>query len=103
VGETFHENKIQLQTLFNISSLELDPENSTEFSEPVEDLETLPVPLSMLQPEARNYVAYIPVPLNDDDEEDSDEDDEYYDDDDDEYYEYEEGKTRNVFPSWFLS
>ena len=91
VGETFQENKIQLQTLFNISSLELDPENSTEFLEPDEDLEPLPVPLSMLQPEARNYVAYIPVPLNDDDDEEgSDEDDEYYDDDDDEYYEYEE-------------
>ena len=47
----------------------------------------------MQSPEARNYVAYIPVPINnDDDEEDYEEDeyeeDEYYDEEeyDDEYY-----------------
>ena len=66
--------------------------------------EFLPAPLkyhkrrSMQAPEPRNYVAYIPVPINndDDDEEDYDEDygeDEYYEDDDEEYddeYYYED-------------
>ena len=46
---------------------------------------------SRLSAEARNYVAYIPVPLNDeDDEEETDEDtggSESYYDDEDEYYE----------------
>ena len=45
---------------------------------------------SMQSPEGRNYVAYIPVPINndDDDEEEYDdeyEDDEYYDEEEDEY------------------
>ena len=45
---------------------------------------TLPTPEARigLGPEARNYVAYIPVPLNDDEDEGDDEDDEYYDDED---------------------
>ena len=53
---------------------------------------------SIQSPEARNYVAYIPVPINSDDEEEEDydeeyEDDEYYDEDDEEYedeYYYED-------------
>ena len=61
--------------------------------------ELLPTPLkyhqgdSMPSPEGRNYVAYIPVPINNEDEDDEDEyddeyeDDEYYDDDEDEEYE----------------
>ena len=86
IGETLHDNQLQLQTLFNLSS----PDNYTEFSEPEDELETLPVPSSMLQPEARNYVAYIPVPLNDDEENDSEDEDKEYYDEDDEYYEDEE-------------
>ena len=45
---------------------------------------TLPTPEARigLGPEARNYVAYIPVPLNDDEDEGDYEDDEYYDDED---------------------
>ena len=49
-------------------------------------------------PQARNYVAYIPVPINNDDDEEEDydeeyEDEEYYDEDDEEYdeeYYYED-------------
>lgn len=58
--------------------------------------ETLPTPAAQvgLGQQARNYVAYIPVPINggdDDDDEyyyddDDEEDEEYYDEDDD-YYE----------------
>ena len=50
----------------------------------------------MPSPEGRNYVAYIPVPINNEDEDDEEEyddeyeDDEYYDDDDDEEYEDDE-------------
>ena len=48
--------------------------------------------------EPRNYVAYIPVPINNDDEEEEDydedyEDDEYYEDEEEEYddeYYYED-------------
>ena len=45
----------------------------------------------MTSPEGRNYVAYIPVPINGDDEDDNEEydeeyeDDEYYEEDDEEY------------------
>ena len=63
--------------------------------------ETLPTPLSQIGPQARNYVAYIPVPISDDETEDEDyeydddeykdDDEEYYDDDDDdEYYDDED-------------
>ena len=52
--------------------------------------ESLPTPLPLRDgAQARNYVAYIPVPISDDE----DEDDEYYDDDEendedeDDYYE----------------
>ena len=52
----------------------------------------------MQSPESRNYVAYIPVPINNDDDEDEDyedeyEEDEYYDDEEEEYddeYYYED-------------
>ena len=59
------------------------------------DNEELPKPISQTGPEARNYVAYIPVPINDDEEEDEYYDEtEYYDDeeydDEDEYYEDDE-------------
>ena len=46
--------------------------------------EELPMPLPQSGPDARNYLAYIPVPINDDDkEEDEYYDDVYYDDEDD--------------------
>ena len=51
------------------------------------DNEVLPQSSAQLGPEARNYVAYIPVPINEGEEE---EDDEYYDEDDEYYYEDEE-------------
>ena len=65
-------------------------------------IELLPTPSKYHQgdviqsPEARNYVAYIPVPINNEDEDEDEyeedyEDEEYYDedyeDDEDEYYE----------------
>ena len=54
--------------------------------------EELPVPASQTGPEARNYVAYIPVPINDEEEEDEEYYDEYdeYDEYYEEEYEYEE-------------
>ena len=58
--------------------------------------EDLPVPASQTGPEARNYVAYIPVPINDDEEEEEG-DDEYYDDYEEYYedeYEYEEEEEK---------
>ena len=58
--------------------------------------EELPVPASQTGPEARNYVAYIPVPINDD-EEGEEEEDEYYDEYDEYYeedYEYEEEEEK---------
>ena len=67
-------------------------------------VETLPTPLPQRGPQARNYVAYIPVPISDDENEDDeyydeDEDeydeDEYYDEDEDEYY-YEEEEDETV-------
>ena len=68
-------------------------------------VETLPTPLPQRGPQARNYVAYIPVPISDDENEDDeyydededeyDDDDEYYDDDEDEYY-YEEEEEETV-------
>ena len=59
------------------------------------DYEELPTPLPGRGgsvdggAEARNYVAYIPVPINDEDESvsGSENDEEYYDYDDEEYYE----------------
>ena len=78
---------------FNISQ---NAESGNSFENPAEseNAEKLPIPQQQVGPEARNYVAYIPVPINDD-EEDEEYDDEYYDDDeeyydDDEYYEDEE-------------
>ena len=66
-----------------------DVDNFTD----VKKFEELPTPSPQVGPEARNYVAYIPVPINEGEEEDEyyDDDDEYYDDDDyyeddDEYY-----------------
>ena len=52
----------------------------------------------MQSPEARNYVAYIPVPINNEDDEEEEyedeyEEDEYYDEEDEEYddeYYYED-------------
>ena len=58
-----------------------------------EEAEELPKPAAQTGPEARNYVAYIPVPINDDDEDDEyyyDDDDEYYDEDDEYYYDDED-------------
>ena len=63
--------------------------------------ETLPNPLPQIGPQARNYVAYIPVPISDDEAEDDDyeeydddeykdDDEEYYEDDEDEYYDEED-------------
>merc|ERR1719394_1439952 len=67
-----------------------DAESGNSFENPAEskNAEKLPIPQQQVGPEARNYVAYIPVPINDD-EEDEEYDDEYYDDDE-EYYEDEE-------------
>jgi hypothetical protein len=66
--------------------------------------ETLPVPQPQTGPQLRNYVAYIPVPINDEEEEDEDEeyyedeyedeDEEYYEDDEYEYEEEEEIKPK---------
>ena len=57
--------------------------------------ETLPIPLPQIGPQARNYVAYIPVPISDDEAEDEDyeeydDDDEYRDDDEEYYYDDED-------------
>ena len=57
--------------------------------------ETLPVPEKFRGPEPRNYVAYIPVPLNDDEEDDYDDDEEdYYDEED---YEYEDEDEEDYY------
>ena len=66
-------------------------------------LELLPTPSkfhqsdSMTSPEGRNYVAYIPVPINGDDEEDDEDYDEEYEDD--EYY--EEDKEASVDQEYY--
>ena len=72
-------------------------------------IELLPIPSKYHQgdaiqsPEARNYVAYIPVPINNEDEDEDEyeedyEDEEYYDedyeDDEDEYYEDDDEEVR---------
>ena len=72
-------------------------------------IELLPIPSKYHQgdviqsPEARNYVAYIPVPINNDDEDEDEydedyEDEEYYDEDyedeEDEYYEDDDEEVR---------
>ena len=62
------------------------PVDQFRFEKTANQTEELPVPASQIGPEARNYVAYIPVPINDDEE---DEEDEEYYDEYDEYYEDE--------------
>ena len=72
-------------------------------------IEILPIPSKYHQgdviqsPEARNYVAYIPVPINNEDEDEEEygedyEDEEYYDEDyedeEDEYYEDDDEEVR---------
>ena len=77
---------MQIQTLFDLSDQTNTTMDGLEGEESFEEYELLPTPIAIEQPEARNYVAYIPVPLND---EESDE--EYYDDDDeDAYYDNED-------------
>ena len=73
-----------------------DPEDFT-FEKISNQTEQLPTAAARLGAEARNYVAYIPVPINDDEEgeeydEEEYDDDEYYDDEYEEYYEEEEEK-----------
>ena len=79
-----------------------DLDNLTKSNDLDFDPEKLPTPSSRIGgPEARNYVAYIPVPINEGEDEEEDDDDEYYDEDDeyydDEYYDedeyYEEEET----------
>ena len=85
---------MDIQTLFKV---EYNPGNTItdtnvtiELVDVYEDYEMLPTPLPLTGPEARNYVAYIPVPLNDDEESEEDDDTEYYYDEDEYYDEYEE-------------
>ncbi len=94
-----HANATTSFYLFNnISSLTYDQKINESLPE------ALPSPLPQRggRPQPRNYVAYIPVPINDEDEEagksdsSDDEEYEYYDEDeeeaegDDEYYYYED-------------
>jgi len=103
VGDFTSYNEMQIQTLFDLSDQTNTTMNGLEEEESFEEYELLPTPIAIEQPEARNYVAYIPVPLNDEesDEEyyDDDNEDAYYDKEDDDYYEddedyYEERKRR---------
>ena len=73
-----------------------DVDNLTKSNDLDFEPEKLPNPSSRISgPEARNYVAYIPVPINEGEDEEE-EDDEYYDDsdeyydDDEEYYDEDE-------------
>ena len=66
------------------ASLPATQNGEAALSSPTNKSEPLPQPFPLRgDAEARNYVAYIPVPISDDE----DSDDEYYEDeDDDEYY-----------------